>query len=67
MNTHKSVRSLHTQNLVNEVFEDARVGVLRGEGEAQHFQPHARHLFNDRGVVAVPPAAFLGSREGQQK
>ena len=35
----------------------ARVGVLRGEGGAEHLESHARRGLDDRRVVAEPPAA----------
>src|SRR5512144_1986580 len=46
---------------VNNLFQNARVGMLRNKACAQHFQPFPRHLFHNRWIVQEPPAA-----EGKQ-
>lgn len=42
---------------VDDLLEDAGVGMLRDEAGAEHFDALARDFFNDRGVVHEPPAA----------
>ena len=43
--------------LVNDLFEDAGVGVLGDEGGAQHFYAFPGDLFDDGRVIEEPPAA----------
>ena len=43
--------------LVDQLIEHARIGMLRGEAQAQQFQAHARHLIDQAGIIEEPPAA----------
>src|SRR5579883_1445365 len=42
---------------VNHLFENARIGMLRNEAHAQHFDALPRYLLNDRWIIEEPPAA----------
>jgi len=43
--------------LVNDLFQDPGVGMLRGEAQAEQFQAHAGDLLDQARVVQEPPAA----------
>ncbi len=51
------MRAPRVAPLVDQLFKDARVGVLRDEAQAEHFQPLACDFLHDGGVVEEPPAA----------
>ena len=42
---------------INQLLQDARVGMLRDEACAQHFQALGGDLGDDRRIVEKPPAA----------
>src|SRR6185436_20152348 len=52
-----SDRSTAASPLVDHLLQDARIGVLGNETHAEHLEPHACDLFDQRRIVQEPPAS----------